>query len=60
MSTHNITIDLNKPCKRCGKKGTSNGGLCLRCILKALEAGEFDHILKSHETSTKMSTRVKP
>lgn len=38
-----IDIDLDKKCKRCGKKGTTTkGGLCLRCIgmLIAAKAGK--------------------
>ena len=32
-----ITIDMDKPCQRCGKKGSAPNGLCLTCILKSLK-----------------------
>jgi hypothetical protein len=41
-----IEIDMDRKCKRCGKGGATPGGLCMRCITRALKAGEFDHILK--------------
>lgn len=44
--TARIEIDLDAKCKRCGDKGAAQNGLCLKCITKALETGEFDHILK--------------
>jgi hypothetical protein len=44
--TRTITINLDKPCKRCKKPGAADNGLCMECILKAMENGEFDHILK--------------
>ena len=40
-----IEIDLDKKCVRCGKKGATQKGICLKCITKALENGELDHIL---------------
>jgi hypothetical protein len=43
--TITINIDLEKPCPRCGKKGSVNNSLCLNCISKGIKAGEFDHIL---------------
>lgn len=46
MSTARIEIDMSKPCPRCGKMGAANGGPCLKCILKALKAGEFDERLR--------------
>lgn len=33
-----ITIDLDKPCQRCGKKGATPGGLCLKCITKKISS----------------------
>jgi hypothetical protein len=41
-----VRIDMNAPCPRCHKKGSVNGGMCLRCMLKALRAGEFDHVIQ--------------
>ena len=45
-----LTIDQNKNCKRCGKPGAVNGQICMKCLLKAIKFGEFDHILKKKET----------
>ena len=42
MTGAKIEIDMSKSCPRCGKPGAANGGPCLKCILKALKAGEFD------------------
>lgn len=39
-----ITIDLDRKCRRCGKGRAANGGLCLKCVVKALESGELDHV----------------
>lgn len=41
-----ITINLDAKCKRCGGGGATQGGVCLSCLNKALQSGEFDHILK--------------
>jgi len=41
-----INIDLDKKCIRCGRGGATQSGVCLKCISKAIEAGEFDHIIK--------------
>ena len=44
-----ITINLDVKCKRCGKGGATQSGVCLPCFNKALKNGEFDHILKKHK-----------
>lgn len=41
-----IVIDMDRPCRRCKKKGATGGGYCLKCIVKMLGEGKFDHILK--------------
>ena len=51
MATYKIDLDSNAKCKRCGKGGAVNGGFCLDCILKNLEEGKYDHILKNHRKS---------
>ena len=33
----NITIDMDRPCSRCGKNGAANGGLCLSCVLDLMD-----------------------
>jgi len=30
--TVNLTINLDTPCKRCGEKGATQSGDCLRCV----------------------------
>ena len=44
--TPTITVDENKRCRRCGKPGATDGGYCLRCILRNLNEGRYDAILK--------------
>ena len=46
MSNRTITIDMGKKCKQCGRKGAADGGICMRCILKNMRAGKYDHLLK--------------
>jgi len=48
-----IEIDMDRKCKRCGKGGALPTGICMRCLTKALKAGEFDHILKNARASFK-------
>ena len=49
MAIPTITVDMNKLCKRCKKKGATNSGYCLRCIAKMFSEGNFDHILKKRK-----------
>ena len=46
-----ITINLDAKCKRCGKGGATQSGVCLLCFNKAIKSGEFDHILKKYKPS---------
>ena len=41
-----ITINMDQPCRRCKKKGATEGGYCLKCILRMMREGKFDPILK--------------
>lgn len=41
-----IKIDLDKKCVRCKKGGALENGLCMRCITKAIDRGEYNHIFK--------------
>ena len=34
-----LSIDLDKTCQLCGKGGSVNGGLCLKCTTKKLMGG---------------------
>ena len=47
MTTPVIIIDTDKPCKRCGQGGATQGGYCMACVLKNMKEGKYDHILKS-------------
>ncbi|MFH0983782.1 MAG: hypothetical protein V2A79_19885 [Planctomycetota bacterium] len=51
-----IVINLDRHCKRCGKGGATDGGLCLPCILTALESGEFDDVLNAHRQARDSTT----
>lgn len=46
MRSPTITVDMSQECPRCGKLGAANGGMCLRCMIKAIETGEFDDVLR--------------
>ena len=39
--THNMTttivINMDKRCRRCGKAGATEGGLCLRCVAEDIK-----------------------
>ena len=50
MST-NITIDFDKKCQRCGKKGATPSGMCMACVVKGVARGEFDHLLKAKRSA---------
>lgn len=52
MSTYTINIDLDKKCPRCHKRGTVNGGICLKCMTKAIQSGEIDHIINKRKAKT--------
>ena len=41
-----IDINLDAKCRRCGKGGATQSGVCIPCITKAMKSGEFDSILK--------------
>ena len=49
MTKHIISVDLDAKCKRCGKGGATQSGLCMACIAKAVKRGEFDHIINKHK-----------
>ena len=36
MTTHTLNIDMDAACPQCGKGGSVNGGLCLKCAAKRL------------------------
>ena len=46
MTTLNITFHMDRPCRRCKKKGATGSGYCLKCITKMLSEGKVDHLLK--------------
>jgi hypothetical protein len=48
--TTTINIDLDRPCRKCGKKGAAQNGLCLECITAFVEQGAFDHIIHRRRT----------
>ena len=45
MAKYTIEVNLDKKCTRCGKGGACQSGLCMKCITKAVQRGEFDHII---------------
>ena len=53
MAYATINIDLDKKCTRCGKKGATQGGVCLACVAKAVKNGELDHIINKYKPKVK-------
>ena len=49
-----IQINFDVKCVRCGKKGAvvNAGNVCMTCITKGIESGEFDHILCKPKEAT--------
>ena len=42
-----FSIDLDKKCSRCGKGGVfGESGLCLPCINKGIQRGDYDALVK--------------
>ncbi len=37
MSGPTITVHMDKPCRRCKKKGTTISGYCLKCVKKLID-----------------------
>ncbi len=52
MTTHYININLDKKCKKCGKKGVAQNGLCLDCSSDLIEK-QIDNILKKKPKEAK-------
>ena len=42
-----ITVDLDRRCTRCKRGGATDGGFCLKCILRNLKEGKYDHLIKA-------------
>ena len=38
MNAIEITVDMNQKCRRCGRKGATQCGLCLPCVAKEIKA----------------------
>ncbi len=47
MTSYTIEIDMDKPCKKCGKKGATQCGLCMKCIAKEIPQMIKDGRIKS-------------
>lgn len=48
MEKNIININLDVKCKRCGEKGATPNGLCIKCIAKGVKKGDYNHIIKKH------------
>ena len=44
-----IHVNLDAKCKRCGKGGAMQNGICMPCMTKAIKNGECDGILKKYK-----------
>lgn len=53
-----ITIDMDKKCSRCPKKGATQNGMCMDCTTKAMNAGEFDNEVKSSTGVAQVISKV--
>ena len=47
MATYNITIDMDKKCSKCHKKGAMPNGICMECLSKNMKAGQYDHVVEA-------------
>jgi hypothetical protein len=44
MKKADVTIDMDLACKKCGKKGGTENGLCLRCITETIRPSNGDQV----------------
>ena len=52
MATYNISIDMDKKCSKCHKKGAMPNGICMNCLAKNMKAGKYDHVIKKIQNPT--------
>ncbi len=57
MSTPTIIVDMDRPCRRCGKPGAANGGVCLRCAANLLKAGTYRVAMQATLGSARAAAR---
>lgn len=50
--TITIEIDMGRPCRNCGKPGSCQNGLCLRCTASDIRMGKHDHLIRKGEAQT--------
>lgn len=58
--TNTIVIDTDRRCIRCGKKGATQSGYCLACVIKNLQEGKYDHIIESVEEENHRDRKTRP
>ena len=44
-----ISVDMDKPCKRCGEKGATQNGYCLRCCAQLIAKGRVGRMDKAQK-----------
>lgn len=49
MAEAEFRVNLDAKCKRCGKGGATQSGICMGCIAKGVKKGEFDHIINQYK-----------
>ncbi len=42
VKTFEIKINLDNKCKRCGKGGATESGICLSCMARTIKNGELN------------------
>lgn len=45
MPVQELTINMEIPCKRCGKMGATDKGLCLRCLTNDIQHGKYRKLI---------------
>jgi putative metallopeptidase len=53
-----ISINTDKKCSRCSKKGATQNGMCMSCTTKAMNNGEFDKEIKGAGSISKAVRKV--
>ena len=44
-----ININLDAKCRRCGKGGATQSGVCMACMARGVKTGEFDEIIERYK-----------
>jgi hypothetical protein len=51
--TRVIEVNMAVKCVRCKRGGATPSGYCLKCIVKNLKEGKYDHVLERYKQKPK-------